>query len=141
MSYAFKYLSVPRPDDLPPAKGPYLSVTLHGADGKIANVYALVDSGADTCAMPKSIAGILGLDLEHAPDSKVGTASESIKSKKVEIDVTIHLPRKSKRIRAPFNVLMNDYEPPVILGRAGFFENFYITFSEREMRFTLKEVE
>ena len=133
MSYVFKYLTAPRPN-LEPAKGPYLSITLHGKDGKILNTLALLDSGADTCAMPKSAAEILGLDLETAKESSIWTASGSIIAKRVDVDITIHLAHEKKTIRAPFNVLMcsSNYEPPIMLGRVGFFDNFYITFNERE---------
>ncbi len=137
MSYTFKYLTVERPN-LPPAKGPYLSITLHGPEGRVLNVYALVDSGADTCAMPKSVAEILGLDLDAAEGSNVGTASGSIMAKKVNVNITIHLTHEKKTILAPFNVIMSDYEPPVILGRAGFFDRFYVSFDEKEKRFSLK---
>jgi len=50
------------------------------------------------------------------------------------------LPHAKKRMMLDFNVIMNDFEPPVILGRAGFFENFVISFNEKEKKFTLKPI-
>lgn len=139
MSYTFKYLTVER-QGFPPAKVPHLPITLHGADDRAFNVAALVDSGADTCAMPKSVAEILGLDLSRAEESKVGTASGFIMAKRVDVRITVNLVHDKKTIRAPFNVIMGDFEPPVILGRAGFFENFYVAFNEKEKKFSLKPV-
>lgn len=139
MSYTFKYVSVERPG-IGTAKGPYLSVTLHGEGDRALNVLALIDSGADTCAMPKSVAEILGLDLSSAKESTVGTASGPVMAKKLDVNVTIHLVHGKKTILSPFSVIMSDYEPPVILGRASFFENFYITFSEKEKKFSLKPI-
>ncbi len=63
MTYTFKYVTVRRLG-LPPAKVPHLAITMHGANGQVFNTAALVDSGADTCAMPRSVAEILGIDLE-----------------------------------------------------------------------------
>jgi hypothetical protein len=89
--------------------------------------------------MPKSAAEILGLKLDGAEESKVWTASGPIMAKRAVVGITIHLTHDKKTIRAPFNILdINDYEPPVMLGRAGFFESFHISFSEKEKRFTLK---
>ncbi|MFA6328542.1 MAG: hypothetical protein WCY41_03785 [Candidatus Micrarchaeia archaeon] len=139
MSYTFKYLTVER-IGFPPAKVPHLVVTLIGKENRIFNTAALVDSGADTCAMPKSVAEILGFDLGKAEETKIASASGFIDARKINVTIVVNLMREKRTILAPFNVIMGDFEPPVILGRAGFFENFHICFSEREKKFSLKPV-
>ena len=139
MSYSFKYITIERPG-FPPAKVPHLPITLHGKEGQVFNTSALVDSGADTCAMPKSVAEILGFDLKDAPESKIATTSGFVSARRVDVRITINLTHGKKTVLVPFNVIMGDFEPPVILGRAGFFESFYICFSEKERKFSLKPV-
>lgn len=139
MSYTFKYIAVERPG-FPPAKVPHLPVTLHGKEGQVFNTSALIDSGADTCAMPKSVAEILGFDLGKAEETKIATASGFVGAKRVDVRITVGLPRERKSFTCPFNVIISDFEPPVILGRAGFFENFYVSFNEKEKKFSLKPI-
>lgn len=139
MSYVFKYLTVERPG-FPPAKVPHLPVTLRGEGGQVFNTSALVDSGADTCAMPESVAEILGFDLEAAEAARIATASGFVEARKINATIVVNLIREKRVIQAPFNVIMGDFEPPVILGRAGFFENFHVCFDERGRKFSLKPV-
>ena len=108
MSYTFKYITMER-QGFAPAKAPYLPVILHGAEGRIFNVAALVDSGADTCAMPKSVAEMLGLDLENAQESNVGTASGFVSAKRADVRITVNLVHERRTILAPFNVMMGEY--------------------------------
>lgn len=90
--------------------------------------------------MPKSVAEILGFDLSKAEESKIGTASGFVTAKRIDVRITVGLPREKKSFVCPFNVIMGEFEPPVILGRAGFFENFYVSFNEKEKKFSLKPV-
>jgi len=137
MTYTFKYVTVGRPG-LPPAKVPHLAITMHGPKGQVFNTAALVDSGADTCAMPRSVAEILGLDLEGVEETQIASASGFVKARRVQTEVSVNLPHGRKRLMLDFNVIMCDFEPPVILGRDGFFDNFVISFNEKEKKFTLK---
>ena len=139
MTYTFKYVSISRPG-LPAAKVPHLAITMHGPKGEIFNTLALVDSGADTCAMPRSVAEILGLDLEEGEEVRIASASGFVQARRLQTEVSVNLPHGRKRMMLDFNVIMCDFEPPVILGRAGFFDQFVISFNEKEKKFTLKPV-
>ena len=60
MTISFKYKIVKRPDGTT-VKTPSIPLQLQGDQS--FDTLALVDSGADVSAIPKSIAEILGLDL------------------------------------------------------------------------------
>lgn len=61
-----------RPDDIP---RPYLPITIVNPENhKEINVYALVDTGADECALPASFASPLGHNLQSAPQKRISTA-------------------------------------------------------------------
>jgi len=55
---------------------PYLFVELHNphSDATV-NVYALIDTGADECALPASFASLLGHHLEDGILKKIGTGN------------------------------------------------------------------
>lgn len=62
-----------RPGDL---ARPYVPVTLINPDTKRnINVYALIDTGADECALPASFAGILEHRLESGVEKQISTGN------------------------------------------------------------------
>ena len=64
---------VVRPKDL---ARPYLPISISNPDsGKSISVYALVDTGADECALPASFASILGHRLEAGTEKKINTGN------------------------------------------------------------------
>lgn len=62
-----------RPGDI---ARPYLPVTFSNPyNNKLVNVYALIDTGADECALPASFAAILGHRLEAGKEKKISTGN------------------------------------------------------------------
>jgi len=88
MSLIFRYKRVDRPDKTT-VKLPSVPITLIGKE--TFDTIALVDSGADTCVMPKVIAEILGLDLSGEIAPIFGLGGET---KCVEAFVTILIGKK-----------------------------------------------
>lgn len=65
--------TVTHPGDL---ARPYLPITIINPENqKILNVYALVDTGADECALPASFAPLLGHNLQFGTIKRVSTGN------------------------------------------------------------------
>lgn len=61
-----------RPGDI---ARPYLPITIvNPKNHKEINVYGLVDTGADECALPASFASLLGHNLQSVPQKRISTA-------------------------------------------------------------------
>jgi predicted aspartyl protease len=55
---------------------PYLPTTIVNPDtAKTVDVYALIDTGADECALPASFAPVLGHDLEKGITKRINTGN------------------------------------------------------------------
>lgn len=55
---------------------PYLPITVINPENqKEINVYALIDSGADECALPASFTLPLGHDLQTGPQKRISTGN------------------------------------------------------------------
>jgi predicted aspartyl protease len=62
-----------RPGDI---ARPYLPITIVNPENrKEMNVYALVDTGADECALPASFASPLGHNLQSGPQKRIRTGN------------------------------------------------------------------
>ena len=141
LTITLDYKLVKRPAPLEPIKGPYAKVVLTGPKERL-NVIALVDSGADTCAIPRGIAEILGLKLGEKAEPVIGLGGE-IAAYQARLDIVVEGTHEKHVLdNIPVNVLAtkagDDF--PVILGREGFFEAFEITFKERAQKIILKKV-
>ena len=89
----------------------------------------LIDSGADYTLIPKSAATILGVDYDKIPNqkTKIETANlQSIRAKKTELLFIM------SNIKFKIPVLICEAEVECLLGRKGIFENFDITFKEKD---------
>lgn len=140
MSIIFRYKQIERPKPLEPVVCPVIPVTLRGKEQ--LDVLALIDSGADTVAIPQGIAEILGLDMsgKREPVMGVGGEGEAINSR---VDVCVQKGHEKYFIQCDAKIILGeDGEDhfPVLLGRQGFFENFDITFKEKKRKVILKKV-
>jgi hypothetical protein len=137
MSLTFRYKKIERPDPIPPVFCPVIPVTLKSSRSQL-DVLALLDSGADTAAMPRGIAEILKLDLsgEREPVMGIGGEGEAVKSR---ITIIVEHAHERYSIPAEVKVILDAKDEfPVLLGRKDFFEGFNITFKERDKRVVLK---
>ena len=137
MTRTFKYKSVDRPDGNI-VKTPSVPVTLHGKIMSYDHM-ALLDSGADVSAMTKEIADLLGLNLAKKPEKTRGIGGE-VESIESRVKITITQGHEKYTLDIPVNVILGDKDFPLLLGRAGFFENFIVTFDETNQRIKLKKI-
>ncbi len=96
----------------------------------------LIDSGADYTLIPKSAAIMLGLNYKKLSTTE-GTVEASnhtyIKTKTSHLHLTID----TVSIKIP--VLVCEEEIECILGRKGVFENFEITFREKQQEVVFRK--
>ena len=135
MVLSFRYKNVPRHNGTE-AYSPSFSVTLQAKES--VTVPALVDSGGDISVMPLALAEFIGCDLSGPVGETFGIGGSS-RVKRTEATVRVQKGHERYSIRVPFCVLL-DEPVPVLLGRAGFFDAFDITFKQATERFTLKRV-
>lgn len=136
MTLSFRYKSVQRPDGTE-VKTPSISILLSGKEK--FDTIALLDSGADISALPLTIAEILGLDLsgERTPAFGIGGKVESVETSMI---LTIGKSHESYTLRIPVKVILGQYDFPILLGRAGFFDHFIITFDQSQGKISLKKI-
>jgi len=136
MTLSFRYKTVKRPDGTN-VKTPSVPILLNGKE-KFETI-ALIDSGADISAMPKDVAEILGLDLngERTPAFGIGGKVDSIQT---TVTITIEKGHEHYAFQIPVKVILGDYDFPILLGRAGFFDKFIISFDQAQEKVLLKRI-
>lgn len=137
MAITFKYKLIERPPPLNPIHSPSVPITLTGPKDSM-DVVALVDSGADTSAIPRGIAEILGLDLSGEREDIIGIGGKS-PAVKTSARITIQKGHERYSFSLAVYVLLEEEDFPVLLGRQDFFENFDITFKDRDRRLILRK--
>jgi hypothetical protein len=99
---------------------------------------ALLDSGADISAMPLAIAEILGCGLSGKKSSAFGIGGK-VDAVDTKLIVSIGKPHERYELQIPVKVIFGNYDFPILLGRAGFFENFIVSFDQANERVSLKK--
>ena len=130
--HTFRYTEVPIAATGPCPSGhvafrPYMLALVHGSKGKRIRCIVWPDSGADHCVFPLTFALALGLDplkMKTQLTGGVGSVANVTYYDTVEIDVGVE---------APFTALAGftaglEAQGIGLLGQAGFFENFQVTF-------------
>ena len=136
MTISFNYKNVKRPDGTY-IKTPSIPILLTGKEA--FETIALLDSGADISAMPKNVAEILGLDLsgEITPAYGIGGSVDSVQTK---VSMTVEKGHEHYSFQIPIKVILENYDFPILLGRAGFFDKFVISFDQTQEKVFLKRV-
>ena len=134
MTLFFKYTRVNRPDGTE-VKTPSIPVLLCGDE--TFDTVALVDSGADISALPERLAHILGLDLsgKRSPAYGIGGKVEAVDT---SMGIVVERGHERYGFTIPVKVILGNYDFPVLLGKAGFFEKFIISFDQIRERVLLK---
>lgn len=139
MTLSFNYHKLPNKKGVD-TKTPTIPINLKGKSETSINVYALIDSGADVSIIPKALAEFLNLDLSGETSISHGIAGE-IKVKESKMKVT--LKKSHEEVYSyiiPVQVILTGEEPPIILGRRGFFNKFIISIDENNQKIKLKKV-
>ena len=136
MSITFRYKTVKRPDGSL-IKTPSIPVLLK--EKEVVDTLALLDSGADISAIPKNFADTLGLDLsgEKSPEFGIGGTVDAIDT---TMSINVSKGHENYNFRIPVKVILGQYDFPMLLGRAGFFDRFRITFDQDQEKISLKKV-
>lgn len=142
MSLSFRYKRVKRPANTE-IKSPSIPVTLFGSGGRYQFI-ALLDSGADISVVPREVAELLGLDMSGPQEEARGIGGK-VPAVETKIQVEVGRPHETYTFTIPVKVILtpsaeSDQELPILLGRAGFFDEFVITFNQKEERVVLKKV-
>ncbi len=144
MALRFKYRSVERPQPLGPKASPVIPIRLLGANGNAFDTPALVDSGADFSVIFEEHCEILGIDLKTAEQTDAQGIGGKVKVWNTRVDIEFFGKGEHKKFhfRIPVMVLQKPAENhPILLGRAGFFDHFEITFREKQREIRLKEMQ
>ena len=134
MTIIFRYKSVKRPDGTQ-VKTPSIPILLKGEE--TIQVIALLDSGADISAIPKSTAEVLGLDLSWKRTFAFGIGGK-VDSIETEVNITLEKGHEKYSFAIPIKVILDDYDLPILLDRNGFFNRFIISFDQNSEKVTLK---
>jgi len=136
MAISFRYKTVKRPDGTK-VKTPSIPVVFKGKE--TFESIALLDSGADISAIPKSIAEILGLDLsgKRTPAYGIGGKVDSVESR---VNITVQKGHEQYSFQIPVKVILGNYDFPILLGRAGFFDKFIVSFDQSHEKISLKKI-
>ncbi|OPY31274.1 MAG: Retroviral aspartyl protease [Methanomassiliicoccales archaeon PtaU1.Bin124] len=119
-------------------KRPMIPVTLSN-NGEAFEIIGLLDSGADFTAFTKEIAETLNMDLSGPREKAIGVGGE-IETVRSKVTISIGKGHEHYSMTVPVKVLLieNSTTPP-LLGREGFFDEFRITFEERNKKVYLKK--
>ena len=139
MTLSFRYKAVKRPNNKE-IKSPSIPITLSGEGGKYRFI-ALLDSGADISVVPQEVAELLGLDLSGKREEARGIGG-IVPAVQTNINLEVEKGHESYSMNIPVKVLLVSSleELPVLLGRAGFFDKFVVTFNQRQEKILLKKV-
>jgi|SRR3989339_469685 len=119
-----------RKDDL---ARPYLPITIENpSTNKKMDVYALIDTGADECAMPASFASILGHNLQNGIIKKIGTGN----------GITVAYGHTTKILLEGFSTqeVVIDFVPNLstpLIGVKSFLSNFILSINYPNKTFSL----
>ena len=139
MVLSFNYHKLPNKKGVD-IRTPTIPITLKGRAETDIQVYALIDSGADVSIIPKALAEFLDLDLSGETHVSYGIAGE-IKVKESRMQVTLKKNHEETHTYIiPVQVILTGEEPPIILGRRGFFDKFVISIDEGKKKIKLKKV-
>lgn len=108
---------------------PIIPVTIHGTTG-FRNVFALVDSGAEHSVFSLDLLASLRLDTKNAHAVEIIGVGGNV-SRGYLLDVRLQLQKHRWIAPAVFSEAVHS-GAPMILGQAGFFEFFTVSFKRRQ---------
>lgn len=120
-------------------KTPTIPVILKGRSVTSIEVRALIDSGADVSVIPKALAEFLDLDLSGETDKSYGLSGE-VNVKNTKMEISLGKGHEQYTFKIPVQVILTGEEPPIILGRNGFFDKFIVSINEPNQKIKLKRV-
>ncbi|GEM_PF-413942 len=141
MALRFKYRQLERPEPLGPTSVPVIPLTYVGRNGESFESPALLDSGADYSVIFREHAEILGIDLAKCKQSECQGIGGKVTSWIAKVPLRLRGKGEHRTFDFEIPVMILERQKsnfPLLLGRAGFFEKFEITFNEGEQWISLK---
>lgn len=137
MTFSFKY----KPIKLKSGDIIYRPLIPISFEGKTKiDILAILDSGSDITVIPEEMAEVLG--IEYKKDNIIyGIAREPVNAKEGKLHVRFGKGNEFYSFEIPVLIPIGKIEIPIIIGRAGFFSQFKITFIESERRIEFKKSE
>ena len=136
MTLFFRYKSIQRPKGNV-VKAPHIPINLISKSSMSIEFIALLDSGADVSIIPQDVAELLGIDLTKEREISRGIGGE-VEVINTKIKINIKKGHETYDFLIPVQVAMGGSKIPVIIGRAGFFDRFRITFDQANETVSLK---
>jgi len=103
------------------------------------NVLAMIDSGSDITIIPKEMAEALGIEFKKE-NIVYGISRNPLLTKEGKVYVKFGKGREFYSFEIPVAVPKEIHDVPIIIGRAGFFSQFKITFIESEKKIEFKKI-
>lgn len=144
MALRFRYKSIERPEPLGPKALPVIPITYFGKSAESFESAPILDSGADFSVIFKEHAEILGIDLSKCEETECQGIGGKVKTWKTKIPVRLKGKgeHRSFNLEIPAMILEKQAaNHPLLIGRAGFFEQSEICFNEKERTITLKSTQ
>lgn len=135
MAINFRYKTVRRPDGTE-VKTPSIPIRLNGTEK--FDTIGLIDSGADVSAIPQAVAEILGLEMHKEKAFAYGIGGK-VESTETRVSITVEKGHEHYTFEIPVKIILGKYDFPILLGRAGFFDKFLITFNQTKEKVKLKK--
>lgn len=120
---------------------PVIPLTLIGRDGDRFDTVAILDSGGDFTLIPRGIAEILKINVNELPTETALGVGGRVTVWKTKATIELSGPGEHRRFTFNIPVMVRDQNIenfPILLGRAGFFDKFEITFKEKDKSIILK---
>lgn len=110
-------------------------------------IFGLVDSGADISSIPRSMAEIIGLDLDDATVKTTRSASGEFSTYRTTMYLEIIY--KEKRVGVGLvevavpktDPKAENVEEHILIGRRGFFDKYRVTFDEAQKIIKLSRID
>ena len=114
---------------------PWLPVTIANPhSGKQADIYGLIDTGADECALPATYAPLLGFDLQQGISKSINTGNGVT----FAYAHTVQMKIKGLKTQKTLIDFLPNLQVP-LLGMKNFLVNFILTIDYPRSRFSLQK--
>ena len=138
MSLVYRYRTIDGRGS--PIKRPMIDVEFINGSKRFT-VKALLDSGADSCAISSDMATALGLDAGGERSVSLGVTG-SAESVIRTLNIRLSVAHESYNLKVPVRILFVDERDSgsfvPLLGRSELFDRFRMTFDQKKSRIILK---
>ena len=134
MTFSFKY----KPTNFLSGRiyRPLIPLTFNGKES--IDLFGLLDSGSDMTVIPLDLWNVLGLEFDEENEVS-GIEGPPIKAKQGIVLISFGRGHELYNFKIPVLVPESNQYSKIIIGRQGFFDQFKITFIEKDKRVEFKK--